>query len=91
LIAVMMLPVGVAAAVFMTSASGLQEAAPQQVRGLVLGLYLSLFVGGTALGAPLMGSVAEEFGERAPVVIGPAAAVLAVLTIARWLRRYYNV
>jgi MFS family permease len=62
------------------------------MRGRVMGLYMMLFLGGTPLGAPLLGLLGAKFGGRAPTVVGGAASVLAVLVVVvllRWtLRRH---
>jgi len=57
------------------------------MRGRVMGLYLLLFLGGTPLGAPLLGVVAETFGARAPIVAGGVISALSVAVVALWLRR----
>ena len=34
------------------------------MRGRVMALYMTVFMGGTPLGAPIIGSVGEQFGAR---------------------------
>jgi MFS family permease len=58
------------------------------VRGRVMGLYLLAFVGGTPLGAPLVGWITETWGARVGLafcglVPAGAAAVVAVLLARR--------
>ena len=52
------------------------------MRGRVAALYLMVFMGGTPLGAPLIGWIGEEFGARWTMIIGGAlsAAGIAVAT-----------
>lgn len=59
-----------------------------QVRGRVMALYMTVLMGGTPIGAPLLGTLAEWWGPRAALVGGGViqvavmAAVLA-LVVAR--------
>lgn len=47
-------------------------------RGRVMGLYLLVFVGGTPIGAPIIGAVTAEFGPRVAMIIcGLVPAVVA--------------
>ena len=58
-----------------------------EMRGRVMGLYMLVFLGGTPLGSPLVGWVAEQFGPRMSLIAGGVisalAAVMAVLLLAR--------
>jgi MFS family permease len=86
--AVMLVLVGVAVLTFTTAAnSTVQLSVDRSMRGRVMGLYLLLFLGGTPLGAPLLGVVAETFGARAPIVAGGAISAVSVLAVALLLRR----
>jgi len=85
---VMLVLVGVAALTFTTAANAtVQLSVDRGMRGRVMGLYLLLFLGGTPLGAPLLGVVAETFGARAPIVAGGVISALSVAGVALWLRR----
>jgi MFS family permease len=55
--------------------SSLQLAAAGPFRGRVMSLYTVVFLGSTAVGAPLVGWLAELAGPRAGLVLGGAAAV----------------
>jgi MFS family permease len=46
-----------------------------------MGLYMLLFLGGTPVGAPLLGLLAERLGGRAPLVLGGCVTVVAVLVV----------
>ncbi|MGH8968447.1 MAG: MFS transporter [Actinomycetes bacterium] len=87
LFALSLIPVGLTALTFITSANAMMQLAVDPVmRGRVMALYMAVFFGGTPLGAPLVGAVAEAFGARWSIIAGglvsAAAAVVggAVLT-----------
>ncbi|WP_051581012.1 MFS transporter [Pseudonocardia acaciae] len=86
--AVVLVPTGFAALAFTTAANAsVQLTVSPSMRGRVMGLYMLLFLGGTPLGAPLLGLLGEKLGGRAPTVVGGAASVLAVLVVVVVLRR----
>ena len=85
--AIVLVPTGLASLVFTTAAnSSVQLSIDPSMRGRVMGLYMMLFLGGTPLGAPLLGLLGARFGGRAPTVVGGAASVLAVLVVVVLLR-----
>ena len=43
------------------------------MRGRVMALYMMIFMGGTPLGAPLVGWVGETFGARWTLILGGRA------------------
>jgi MFS family permease len=86
--AVLLVPTGLAALAFTTAAnSSVQLSVEPVMRGRVMGLYMLLFLGGTPVGAPLLGLLGEKLGGRAPTVFGGAASVVAVLVATLVLRR----
>ncbi|MBC8091846.1 MAG: MFS transporter [Pseudonocardia sp.] len=83
-----MVPLGFAALTFTTAAnSAVQLSVEPAMRGRVMGLYILLFLGGTPVGAPLLGVLAERLGGRAPLVLGGAVTVVSVLVVALVLGR----
>ena len=57
--------VGFAAITLMTTANGVvQTRTAPAVRGRVMAIYFAIFMGGTPLGAPIVGWVANELGPR---------------------------
>jgi MFS family permease len=85
-----MLPVvGVLALTFSNSAqSYLQLRAEPWVRGRVMGVYTLVFMGGTPLGAPLIGWAADHLGPRSGLVGGGLGALVTTLVcVAIYLRR----
>jgi MFS family permease len=86
--AVVLVPTGLAALLFTTAANArVQMSVEPSMRGRVMGLYILLFLGGTPLGAPLLGWCGEQLGGRAPTVVGGVASVLAVLVVVLVLHR----
>ncbi|MDT7598231.1 MAG: hypothetical protein QOK26_308 [Pseudonocardiales bacterium] len=86
--AVVLVPTGLASLVFTTAAnSSVQLSIEPSMRGRVMGLYMLVLLGGTPLGAPLLGLLGEKWGGRAPTVVGGAASVLAVVVVVLVLRR----
>ena len=58
------------------------------LRGRVMGLYLLAFVGGTPVGAPLVGAITETWGPRVGMAVcGLIPAVAAVVVAAVVVRR----
>lgn len=54
------------------------EAAPE-FRGRVMALYMTIVMGGTPLGAPIIGWVAQHLGARWGLIVGGALTILGVL------------
>ena len=61
----------------LTGNTGLQLAARPDMRGRVMAIYAIIFLGGTPIGAPITGAIAEHLGPREAVAFGAIAAVLA--------------
>jgi MFS family permease len=101
--AVSLILVGFTAITLMTTANGVVQTTTSPVmRGRVLALYLAIFVGGTPLGAPIVGLVANEFGPRwalgVAAISGFVAAIVGVIWImvskdlrVRFVRRRFRV
>ncbi|MGY1636746.1 MFS transporter [Geodermatophilus sp. SYSU D00742] len=86
--AVLLVPTGAAGLVFsVANNSFVQLGADPQVRGRVMALYFMCFMGGTPLGAPLIGWVSEHLGAPWGLVLGGSVAVLAGCGGAAWLAR----
>jgi MFS family permease len=65
--------------VMVTSNSIVQIGTDPAMRGRVMALYMTIFVGGTPIGAPFMGWIANTFGPRVAVGVGAGAALVAAL------------
>ncbi len=86
--ALLLLPTGVAILTFTTTANtSLQLRVDPAVRGRVMALYVLVFLGGTPLGAPLIGAFAEAFGPRGAIVLGGSVTAVAAVVAALWLAR----
>ena len=55
-------------------------------RGRVMALYIMVLMGGTAIGSPILGWVAESMGPRWALIGGGAATVLGVLSSVAMLQ-----
>ena len=81
--------VGISAQTFMTTSNSLVQLSTEPaMRGRVLAILLALALGGTPLGAPIVGWVADEFGARWSLGIGVVAGVAALLVGLRYLVRH---
>jgi MFS family permease len=86
--AVLLVPTGEAAITLMTSAnSTMQLRVAPRMRGRVMGLYMLVFMGGTPIGAPVIGWLAEVFGPRWSLLIGGAVSALATVGATAVLAR----
>jgi MFS family permease len=80
--------VGFAGLTTMTTANAyVQTTTAPDMRGRVMALYLSIFMGGTVLGAPLLGWIADTAGPRWSVGVGAASGLVAAgIAGAFWVR-----
>jgi MFS family permease len=70
-----------------TANTTVQLTAPDALRGRVISVYTTVFVGSTPVGGLLMGWLASTFGvDVSLAVAGVACAIMALLALA-WLRR----
>lgn len=66
--------VGVSAQTFTTTANGLvQLTTDPHMRGRVMAIYLAIALGGTPIGAPIVGWVADTLGPRWAMAVGAAS------------------
>jgi MFS family permease len=78
-----LIPLGGAVITFITAAnSTMQLSIAPEMRGRVMGLYMLVFLGGNPVGGPMTGWLAEEFGGRAPFVVGGLISALAAVGCA---------
>lgn len=75
------LPVcGIAAMTMMTAANTfVQLACDAHMRGRVMALYIAIFMGGTPIGAPALGWLAEHFGARWTLIGGGALTMIGAI------------
>jgi MFS family permease len=87
--AAMLTLVGIAAlTVLNTSSSLLQLSTDSAMRGRVISVRLAIAAGGTPLGAPLVGWVADRFGPRWSLGVGASAGLMAALVGYHYLRAH---
>lgn len=78
LVALMLIPTGALTLTFTTSAMNiLQMSVPSEMRGRVMGIYMLSFLGGTPLGSPVLGWLADAVDPRAPLIIGGAISLVS--------------
>jgi len=64
-----------------------QLAVDPAMRGRVMALYMAVLMGGTPIGSPLIGWLAETFGARWSLIVGGAVSVAAALVAGALLAR----
>jgi MFS family permease len=80
--------VGLFAITMMTSANGyVQTTTDPVMRGRVMALYMAIFMGGTPIGAPLVGWVANVAGPRWAMGVAAASGLIAALIGLLWIIR----
>ncbi len=84
--------VGIASQTFMTTANGtVQLSVDRWVRGRVMAIYMAIFMGGTVVGAPVIGAIANAAGPRAAMVFGGTSGIAAAVVGALWMARMRRV
>lgn len=87
-LAVLLVPTGAAVLTFTTTANSLvQLGSSPEVRGRVMALYVLVFLGGTPIGAPVIGAVAQAAGPRSSLLVGglvcAVSAVVGAVSLTR--------
>ena len=79
--------VGITSITMMNSANAyVQTTTAPALRGRVMSLYLAVFLGGTPIGAPLVGAVVNAFGPRWGVLVGSFGGLIpAAIAVVWWL------
>lgn len=86
--ALLLVPIGMCGlTINVTANSGIQLAADPAMRGRVMSLFMMVFMGGTPLGAPLVGWVTDEYGPRVGFLAGGVVSTLAATAIGLVLLR----
>jgi MFS family permease len=62
--------------------ASVQLAVDPELRGRVMGLYMLAFIGGTLIGAPVIGVLTNHFGARAGMAICGVVPSLAAVVMA---------
>ncbi|HEY6480087.1 MAG TPA: MFS transporter [Streptosporangiaceae bacterium] len=84
----MLVPTGLTLLTLTTAAnSTMQLGTTGAMRGRVMGLYMLVFLGGTPIGSPLAGWVAEAFGPRMVLLSGGLISLAATVAVGLALAR----
>jgi MFS family permease len=76
---------GLAALVFATGTNSLMQLTTESaMRGRVMALRIAVAMGGTPIGAPIVGWIADHFGPRWALGVGAAAGLAAMLVALRY-------
>ncbi len=77
---------GFATVTILTTANGyVQTTTESGLRGRVLALYMAVMMGGTPIGAPIVGAVVDALGPRWGLGVASVAAAVAALIGLGWL------
>ena len=91
LFGVMLVIIGIAAQTFTTTVnSAVQLSTAPAMRGRVMAIVLAISAGGTPLGAPIVGWVADVFGPRWALGIGALSGFAAAAVGVRYLVKYHG-
>jgi MFS family permease len=89
LFAVTLVIIGVAALTFINTTNSLMQLATEPtMRGRVMALRLAVALGGTPIGAPIVGWVADHLGPRWALGLGATSGYAAALVAAKALKRH---
>jgi len=80
--------IGVAALTFTNATNSLMQLSTEpSMRGRVMALRIGIGLGGTPIGAPIVGWVADKFGPRWALGVGAASGFAAAVVAAGFLLR----
>ncbi|WP_176224644.1 MFS transporter [Rhodococcus sp. 1168] len=92
LVAILLVPTGALTLTFTTSAMNiLQMSVPSEMRGRVMGIYMLCFLGGTPIGSPVLGWLADVLDPRAPLLFGGAVSLVSGVGAAVYLMKHNDV
>ncbi|MEJ3405332.1 MFS transporter [Rathayibacter sp. YIM 133350] len=78
--------IGFSSVTLLTTANGyVQTTTPAGVRGRVMSLYTAILMGGTLIGAPIVGWVADAFGPRWALGVAALSGAAALAVGLGWL------
>jgi MFS family permease len=81
--------IGVSALTFTNSTNSLLQLSSEPVmRGRVMAIRLAIALGGTPIGAPIVGWVADRFGPRWALGVAAASGLAAAIVAIRYLMKY---
>ena len=81
--------VGMAALTFANSSNSLMQLATEPaMRGRVMAIRLAIALGGTPIGAPIVGWVADRYGPRWSIGVAAASGIAATIVGVRYLMKH---
>ncbi|MEU5579553.1 MFS transporter [Streptomyces huasconensis] len=84
----LIVPIGILGlTVNVTANSSVQMATDPEMRGRVMSLFMMVFTGGTPLGGPLFGWLADAYGVRISMAVGGLVCALAAAGVGLMLAR----
>jgi MFS family permease len=87
--AIILTGIGIAAQTFTTSTNAfVQVSTEPTMRGRVMAILMAMLMGGTFIGAPIVGWVADQCGPRAALGVGALAGIAAFAVGLRYLLVY---
>ncbi|MEU0738259.1 MFS transporter [Streptomyces sp. NPDC006134] len=91
LFALLMTPIGIfSMTVNVTANTSVQMATDPAMRGRVMSLYMMVFLGGSPIGAPIVGWITDTYGARVGFAAGGTIAAASAVVIALVLARVGN-
>ncbi|MGW2070631.1 MFS transporter [Streptomyces sp. NPDC001953] len=88
LFALLMVPIGICGlTVNVTANTTVQMGTDPAMRGRVMALFMMVFMGGTPLGAPVVGWITDAYGARIGFAVGGLISAAAAVTIGLILAR----
>jgi MFS family permease len=89
LFGLMLVVIGVSALTITNSSNSLMQLSTEPVmRGRVMAIRVAVALGGTPIGAPIVGWVADQYGPRWALGVGAAAGVAAAIVMIHYLVKY---
>jgi MFS family permease len=83
--------IGIAAQTLTTTGNSMiQMSTEPAMRGRVVAIFMAIALGGTPIGAPVVGRVADAFGPRWALGIGASAGFAAAIVGFYYLVKYHN-
>jgi MFS family permease len=81
--------IGVSALTITNSSNSLMQLSTEPaMRGRVMAIRLAIALGGTPIGAPIVGGIADRFGPRWALGVGAAAGVCAAIVMIHYLAKH---
>jgi MFS family permease len=85
----MLIAIGVSALTITNSTNSLMQLSTEPaMRGRVMAIRLAIALGGTPIGAPIVGWIADRFGPRWALGVGAAAGVCGAIVMVHYLSKH---